>query len=1025
MIWGRRLIGAILCLNSLVCGMATLFDPSHVLVLHSEVVLFDENDVENAAFVAAHAQEFNRVLQPLNPLYAIIHERRHSIGLLASKVSDFLFKCEGEHSDCIREVYNLYKTLVSDVGKCHAHRNEAEPRKDYERWISPFLTQGLALSHSPILGLVFMDCYHAELQNFGTGYRHMSDLDKQILQDLIEGCSSLFPDVRSAAQSLLTCSVQMLAGSAKFFLPLMLTKTRRLIESKEYRRIEGALESLVSELQTWERHCASYIPDLQSILIETAAMDVSEVPKMAFKGKQGITEMATPGFRGQTTFLKDGIAETIRPAGDYSDPARMVHTFIQSKDNVLEQKNKIGIDVIKHTKDPLLCVLAIRILIRPNFDPPPYELISFLAVNAVAANRDVQMNCVQLLGDTIEDFLLGIRFEHNLEDYIRTQGSGGTDHVQVTPSKGAAYTERYLAGFRMPLGGADRGSDDDDAFVDPTFLGSLVWPTQFSARRRDAKPLNKNPEIARVLEHIGSFFTKEWFEEFLSVLKLGEEPWEGDEDSEMPGIWTANLLLLTQVFQLMEVEATPAKLEDVTQLVETALEDRSKIGHHIAAATLLLSLLRSPRTRTFRSRVLKTAEPILIDIFEHKMSFAGETWAIFLRRLTKNRDPRRNPWLPRHVLSIRLDPSDETPKSNAKLDMIKALLASQGWRFRDDKVITSMLLQAAKDDLCNVEVSSSVGTTLALLFNSRFYNSWPDVRTLIAANNERASLGIRLYEPVLELQNTVRQMFKKISLLRAQEPIPYHKYHSAATMALAFVSGMLRANASAALVHILNLILEELFRMLDAKLPEETELKDLAISVLENLCRLPFRGDEATALRMTIENKAGSEQLIYRTTSIGMLCELYLQRLCISTPEEQRATLKAVSGKIEDAHSKTQLKAAEVLRNLLSRSCLSVTKPIVEDLVENSIRILQSPEQTAKFHLVAIHRLSATVSAYPQLIDCPKWMVTALKSLASVAQLDRAPSTKVASNAIRDFIAIRRMKWDIVKKVGKYFLFFD
>ncbi|OAG34663.1 hypothetical protein AYO21_11175 [Fonsecaea monophora] len=1014
--WGQSLTQAVKYLNNILCGMSPVFDPGREPAAGGNVGNpCDENAKGEAALVSAHVQEFHRVLEPDDPLYDSVHQRRREVGLLAGKIHAFLLKCEGEHAECLREVYRLCTTLIGDVGRCHTHRDAREPRRDHKRWAKRLDVEGRAPAHPPAICVMLMERYHEEMQEFGTGYRHMGDLERRVLEDVTEGCSSPYESVRSAGRYLLVLASEMLVDSAKFFLPLMLAKVRDLIKSGNHRGIEGAVQTLVWGIPLWKQHCPSLLPHLLGILATTAAMDVPQVAGIAAVAKGGLTYMGCPKFRGRTVFPRDGIAESIRPAGDFSDLAVRAHELQrQNKDEVLQKMEDLGVDLLRMKTDPQLCILAIPALILPSFDPPPVELLSFLADNAVAADAKLRHPCISMLGEVGNMFLLGIPFAHDLEHYIRTQGCGGGDLVQVVPSRDVACAEQYLTEYAKLGDGDDSG---DGTFFDPSSYGSLVWPARFHAWRKDTKLPTDDPEMARKAACIGSLFTKEWFEKFLSHLKLEEEPWEGDKNGQTPVIWSSNYGLLIHVFRLMELGATAAKLEDVEDLVKTALEDGTKIGHHLAAATLLLGLLWAPRSSAFRSRVLKTAEPLLIDILEHKMSLAGGTWAMFLRRLIKNRDPRRVPGLVRHVSSLQLDVEDAAPNNNAKLDTIQTVLRYQGWRFRQDNDVLSMLL-GAKDVITNVEVSASLGTTLALIYTPRFHDSWTDVRTMIAANRDASSFGIRPYEPRNEIRDTVSKIFERVSALRKQEPIPHREYQSATSVALAFVFGMFETNASGVLVHMVDLILDDLFFMLDAKLPEKSELEVLATSALEKLCRLPFRGDdEPAAFWKAIVNKAGkSEPITHRKAAMSMMRELYLRRLFTSTPDEQRGALQAVSDKIQDSDSKIHTKAAETLKHLLSRSRLTVTGPIINDIVDHSVEALRATAIKDSVRLAAVWRLSATVSAYPHLIEAPKWMEKAMTSLVHEAQLHSSLSTNIARTTVRDFKEAKRTQWETVTK---------
>ncbi|KAH8655594.1 armadillo-type protein [Xylariales sp. PMI_506] len=1003
--WARSLTGALGYMDNLVCGMATLFHPGHTRADNDS-----KNVSDDTVCVELRVQDFHCVLEPCNPLYTKIHQRRGAIGALANKVHVFLVGCKGQYGDCLEGVYDLYKSLISDVGFCHMSQNLGET---YRFWASGFKIEGVPPLYPPAIEIGLTESYHTELQKFGTGYRHIGHLEKRILEDMTEGCSSPYLAVRNAAQSLLQRSTEQLAGSVGYFFPLMLKKLRSLIESNNYLEIEGALETLIWGNSWWTRHCLSQTPDLLRVLMGTASFDVPKVPQIAKLAREGIERMGIPDYGGRIVFPEDGIVEAIRPASDYSDKAQELKEF-QHKDKaaVREEMNAIGIQVLQSTIEPKLCALSVRALIRFGFEkdaPPPIEHVSFLADNAVTGDSELRKWCVEQLSRMIGDFLAGICFSHNLEDFIRTQGTGGCEQVLMFPGRDTIYTDQYLDKFKD----FGEGDDNDDTFVDPSFYGSLVWPFQFHAQRRDVE-WPHDPEMVLMAERIGSFVTRHWFEKFLSHLQREEQPWEEDADASEPGIRTGNVDLLTYVFRLMELGATAAKLEEMEQMIRDVFGDGTKVGQHIATATLLLGLIQAPTSRAFRLRVSKMVDPLLIDILEHKMIHSKETWVAFLHWLTRNRDPRRFPRLLHYVGSLRLDASDSGTESKTKIHMLSILITDIGWRFRYGKDVVSMLLQA-RDLISSVDISDNLGRTLAQVYTSRLHDSWPDVRTLIASNNEVPSLGIRPYKFHSDMQDTVAKLFETISVLRKKNPIPHQDYYKASKAALAFVSAISKSNASETLIPLLRTIIEELFSMLEAQLTEKTDLKELATSVLEMLCRLPFREDESSAFLKAVLEKAKSGPFFHRTTAMGMIQVLYLQRLSISEPAEQTTVLKAVNAEIEDTDIKIQNNAAETLRNLFSRSRLRVTKPVIADLIQNCEHTLRGSKNNI-VRWAAVRRLSAAILAYPHLMIPPIWMVQAMKSIVQEAFNSTGLLREIAIETIRSFKEVRRTQWDMVKK---------
>jgi proteasome activator subunit 4 len=1042
--WGRSLIGALQYLSRLICSLSSLFDPGYVPASGDSDDSY-KNHADDAECVSARVQDFHRILEPDAPLYAQIHNRRSAIGGLASEVQACLLRLEGQHSDCLCEVWNLYYVLVCDVGQCHAHYSNDCYHEKCERWARHLTAEGAVPSPPPAVRLLLMDRYHAVLQGFATSYRHMGDLERKVLRDLPEGCSSPYESVRKAALSVVYSSVVMVAGSAQLFLPRMLNKLSDLIiksekieksekskkreqrekseekenseKSETYRGIQAAVESLVENIWLWKRYCPSKTPDLLTLLIKAAKIEPAKMPSIARLAKEGIKRMGVPDLGDRTTFPGDGIVEAIRPAGDYLDMAHEGREHQRrGRDEVLGRLQELGIQILKETKDPQLCSLSIRALIGQGFDknaPPPDEHISFLAKNSVAGDSKTRYRCIGMLEGLVQNFLSGIRFGNDLEEYIRTQGCGGSGRAVVEPIADADYTERYLAGFAVRGDGEVLG---DDVFVDPTCQGSLVWPAKFDGQLSNAKLSIDDPQTAQVAKHIGSFFTKTWVERFLSPLQLEEESFE---DGTAPPVLVINIALLSHAFRLMEFGASAVKLEDMEDLFRTALGDGKRIGQHIAASTLLLALMRSPLSRAFRSRVLEIAEPLLISILEDKISLAGETWDGCLHWLLRNYDPRRFPGLVRYVSSLQLTDLDSALLSHAKLDTLCAFLTCQGWRFRQEKEVVSMLLRAMETVL-SASIASAVGTTLASVFIPRFHDSWPNVHTLIAKNRDAGPLGIRPFETIPDMRNMVTAVFKTVSTLREKYAIPYPEYYNAAIAALAVISGMLNSNQSGALVDMIHPIIEQLFLMLDARIPKNREeLKKRATGALGGLCRLPFREDEPAVLLKAIVEKSESQPLSHRIAAMGMIRELYLRRLFTNTPEEQRVVLRAVSNKIQDPSAIIQSMAAETLSDLISRSRLDVAEPIILEVLQPSVLALKDAKNPNTIRLVATRRLGALVSAYPHVTERLDWEVEAIQSLIlETGHTTRGQSKKVAIIALRNFEETRRPQWRVVSKVS-------
>ena len=96
--------------------------------------------------------------------------------------------------------------------------------------------------------------------------------------------------------------------------------------------------------------------------------------RMVAQVKNGINSMGAPRLRGWRTFTEDGIVEAIRLAEDDSNVAyRARESQYKSKDEVIQKKEELGLEVLRKQKDLQFCIMSIRALIRLGFDPPLFE----------------------------------------------------------------------------------------------------------------------------------------------------------------------------------------------------------------------------------------------------------------------------------------------------------------------------------------------------------------------------------------------------------------------------------------------------------------------------------------------------------------------------------------------------------------------------------------------------------------------------------------------------------------------------
>ncbi|OAL31072.1 hypothetical protein AYO20_08403 [Fonsecaea nubica] len=1022
--WVDSLANAFGHMSEVFCGMATLFDPVQASA-GSNANTPSNNDADDEAdlVVSTHARTLQCVLEPGSTIYVSIHEQRGAMRKLAGEVHGFLtdMKKKKEYGECFRTLYKFYETFVGDVGYCTAHQGRHAPRFARFDWEKDFIATGVSPSHPPALSAKRMACYHHELQACGSERRRMGDLDKEILRDLVEGCSSPDAAVRGAAQDALRRSLNTLPGSAKVFLPLMVAKLRELvrsskprggffatvsrrglrqssdddpgIENDKHSRIESALHTLIEvDLEpddddnkgmihaVWMQDCPRQTTDLINALMETAAT-VTDAPEISKLAGKGITALKTPLLCERRAVSTHGMVEDICAADDCSETILKAREAIRASEAATAKgRHELGLQMISKATDPRIYDKYIGAQFTGfDKDGPPVEYIRFLVAGAVADSVERRNECIAQFGTLIRSCFERIRHGNSLESHLRTRDQGGRGRVPMDPKGDETFTHRFLAGSEM-RGGDDSGSDgwllgdSDDFLVDDAGQGSLLW-APFSAWHADMRLSDGDRKTDGMLEKLGSLLTQKWFETVLSFSDKSAQ-------SNTPTIHAPTVELLTGVIQLMEAGKTVAKLEGMKDLVGKVLGDGTKAGQHIATATLLLALMHAPMSRDFRRRALEIAEPVLIDILERKMGSYSKTWYSFLKLLTENYDPERFPGLVKYVGSLRLHASDEAARSEAKLEILRIVVSEVGWRFPSSQNILDMLRAFATGAIPNLDVAVKLGTTLADVHTSRRHESHPDIFALIKANQDASPLGIPPHESSHEVLVTLAQLVDTVSKLRQEAPPDQvtcsDAYFYLSNTLLVFLSGISKSGASGILASPFRpaeskspvrprfAVLEELWHVLDARRADGANVAKDATEALRHLCRIPLDGDgEYQSFWKAVWDKTGpSHTLRHRTVALGMIRLLYLHRLWVSTPAEQRTVLEALRSKIQDASGDVQRIAADVLTLLLSRSTPAVVAPFIGALVKDSAGALRGARLPGQARIARLE-LDVVVSAFP------------------------------------------------------------
>ncbi|KAH6646836.1 hypothetical protein BKA67DRAFT_663210 [Truncatella angustata] len=1004
--WALDISDALSHARELFCGVATLFDPYQTLAAK-----YGDDDESDRVHARGHG--FKPILERSSPLYADIQKLRQETGSLVSRVHNILTDLGEENRSCFRSLYSLYKVLVDCVGFCNCRNLVNEHREVYLIWARDFKLSGLQKECYPRpLHVQRALVYYQMWQKFRSGCRHMDNLEKQILRDLVDGCTSRYDDVRGAAVKVLVCSLATLTGSALFVVPMIINKLESLIERGDQARVKSALNTLLEKdvFQALHRHCCLEIPRFIRLCMRTSSIDwpwVRELSEEIFDSLANFNRALE-----EQAFVDESIVDVIRPAGDFSDKIQArCNAIISMRAELKKQKTSLGIELLRSAADSQFYLPLIKIFFYDFEGDIPPEYIHFLAEGAIARDSKLRSVCGDDISDVIDLSIAKCTFAYDLEAYLCTQGENRSSVAMIAPGKDTSWTDKYLTQFRD-----FHDIREDETFVDDSRYGSFVWGTELETSLVDVPSIPDNCEFGI----IGSYLTREWFEAFFRHMQ--EEPEDSDEIAN-PRLRPHDVRLLVRVFNLMGAGKAVAQLQDIRELAMQAFGDGESSWQHVAMAGIMLALFLSSTTgsRAFQRQVMDFITTIGLHIFKNKLTSENIfPWQRLFWELG-NFDPRRYPQLLQDIVSFRLDPEKSSFQNAQQLHAIRWFVVGLGWRFRHERPIVADLLAHGNSDR---GVCYATAGLLAEIYNRRHHDSFCDVRTQMDENRAQSSIGIRSYSTGPQIAIAV---FRKLEELRREctSQAPSKTYIYTCLMVLEWLGRSIRDPLCGQLIEFVPVpILNELFHMMSLQHSDMKEIAGIATINLFLLAKLPFQKDECQTFLEALINKAkSSDSLRQRKKALKTIRLVYLERLLKNNQQEQIFVLNSLSRMLEDSQVEFREQVSSELSTLICRTRLTVAEPIINALSERYAKILGKWKQAVgttggciKQRHAAVMGLSSLIEASHHITLPPPWVCRLLLALGNVAHADDSMVGKSADAVIAKFREARRANWDDVSR---------
>ena len=970
--------------------------------------------------------------------YNEIHRLREVAGKCLHDIHEFLVAKYQDDVQCFNALYQAYRSWLVDVGiERSAHVLDRVTRL-LQADIHPFKFSGLRKEYPRPLLIRRANVYHMQRLRHNAHVRPRSPLETQLLLDLAQSSVSVYTETRRTAQSANESAVKCIEGARPLIIKPLLHALQVAIKEQDFPRIKGAMYSLLcgSLTKTVGRDWR-FTPTLIKSFIEVTGADKPSVQKLVENTLYSVMDMGKPLER--MVILDQEKVALIAPKAEGEELDQMKERILFKRDKQQTRRKKVE-DKKAHLAQELV-VLAreshwkkarrtatIMINLGLRFETiASMESVDLLMSGAIDSHPSLRSlyssTLVALFGVANARSLC----KHDFKRYLLGQELL-PDRVDIdTKPNDPSWMTEYLGAFAKP---------DAQYYVDFDYPGWLVWKETMPAFKPDPPPMEYDAVEMAVRERIGKALDRHWFSTHFAYMK--QEP----RDSSADRFHMTAAMLLTHAFELVFAGVAVATFDDIKDLAQAVYGDGSDKHQHRATSEIMAALLScAPDLKPeLREMIWEYAFPIIRGIFNDGLTPENSGyWSTFLHVILQSKDPRRAWPLIDWLAGFRLDMSSNAAfKESSKIELLNQAVVDAGWHFQLDNGVLQDFLEHLDHPYKGVR--EAMGRTIHTLYRTRYYEAFPDVKTLIQTQKESSSIGVRPYQPTEEFTKTIEDVFARLEKWRKERPAGQQTpspYTIGGKTVLIWLDLMLSSFECTQLVKFFpDTFMEQLLHMMDIK--EDPELQSLAYLVFRHLPNVPLReGEDVEFIDALVRIGRTSPSWHQRLRVLLNIQVIYFRRLFLMTAQEQRKLYDCVSAMLLDSQLEVRMGAAATLSGMIRCSPVSLRDNIIANLKAEFVGMLTkhplpkrrlpseristpTPEQnrlTLKRH-AAVLGLGALVQAFPYTSPPPQWLPEILATLALKAAADPGVVGKGVKQILADFKKTRQDTWHVDVKVS-------
>ncbi|KAF2765857.1 hypothetical protein EJ03DRAFT_279248 [Teratosphaeria nubilosa] len=1022
---------------------------------HDPIEPDDEKVKRSFAYPTGYSLEIG------SPQYERVHQLRKEAGETLHQVHLFLVKNQEDDVPCFNALYTAYRSWFVDIGiersahvldrltrllsaDCHPYKFSGT-RKQYPR---PLLVRRANL-------------YHFQRLRFNEHPRAASELDKVLLLDLAHSSTSVYTDIRRTAQSAGEQAMKSIVGAKPLIIPPLLDALDGALKKNDHPRIKGAVYSLLfGSLAKPIGRNWKYAPRMIRLFIQVSEADRPSIQKLVANSSFTIQDMTKALDR--MVILDEKLLDGIWPEqrDDDTPSDRLPRTIARTKEEaqalvppkrtkiknrramVEQRKQELAAELLESVKvshwkkasRTAVMVIGLDYRFEKIASDGVLELIVKGVIDPHPALRTLyatSLNAIFSLAQTRA--LVGHKYENYLLDAQKDP-----DEVSVpTERDDPAWTQRYLQAFANP---------EADAYIDADYPGWLVWQKTMRGFRVGPSQLKYDELEHHVRAKMGSYIDRHWLSTYFGYMK--QEP----RDAHADRFRMSSSMIVAYAVDLMSDGLTVATFDDFRDLTQAVYGDGSDKHQHRAMAEIMGAMLSSSEDfePELRTKIWDFAFPVIRRIFSEGLTPENISyWSTFVTLVVGGKDPRRAWPLVDWLAGFRLDMETNAAfKESSKITLLQLVIAANGWHFQLDKPIVENFLQHLDHPYKGVR--EVMGNTLAIIFRTRYHESYKDIPTLLEAQKNAGSVGTRPYQPTEGFTAMMKDVFDRLERWRLERPAGIQTptpYTQASKTILIWLDTALSSFDCTTLTPFFpGALMEQLLHMMDIK--EDPELASLAYHVFRHLPNVPHRSGEEDSQFVASLIRIGRESTSWhqRLRVLINIQVIYFRHLFLMPQSQAHELMTCVRDMLHDVQLEVRLGAQATLSGMVRCSPVEYRNAAIKDLKNHFTNLLiknplpkrpkgavaaareggsgastPTPEgnkQVLTRH-AAVLGLGALVQAFPYTSPPPEWLPEVMATLAGRASSDPGTVGKSVKTILSDFKKTRQDTWHVDMKAFK------